>query len=92
MVASGRQNHVRVPTQVDGLLFSGTSGEVESAIKPDGNQWRDVGRPSARTVEIQNSSAFSSTRRVSSHGVATVSGSLKRVSSIVTGSFIKNSF
>src|ERR1700686_3986803 len=45
------------------------------------------GRPSARTVEIQNSSAVSSTRRVSSHPVATASGSLKRGSIFVTGSF-----
>ena len=42
VVASGRQNHVRVPTQVHGLLLSSTSGEVESAIKPYGNQWRDL--------------------------------------------------
>src|SRR3984893_7394149 len=47
------------------------------------------GRPSARTVETQNSSAVSSTRRVSSQPVATVSGSLKRGSIFVTGSFIK---
>ena len=40
-------------------------------------------------VEIQNSSASSSTRRVSSHPVATASGSLNRGSIIVTGSFIK---
>jgi hypothetical protein len=34
------------------------------------------GRPSARTVETQNSSAVSSTRRVSSHSTAVAAGSL----------------
>src|SRR5262249_14133441 len=47
------------------------------------------GRSSARTVVIQNSSAVSSTRRVSSHLVATASASLNRGSSSVTGAFIK---
>src|SRR2546421_820444 len=46
------------------------------------------GRPSARTVESQNSSAVSSTRRVSSHGVTTPRGTPCRVSSCVMGSFI----
>src|SRR3954468_22652932 len=46
------------------------------------------GRPSARTVEIQNSSASSSARRVFSQSVATASWSLNRVSSSVTGCFI----
>src|SRR3954453_1186374 len=50
------------------------------------------GRPSARTVEIQNSSASSSARRVSSQLVATASWSLNRVSSSVTGCFIGVSF
>ena len=43
------------------------------------------GRPSARTVEIQNSSAPSSALRVSSHPVAVAAGSLYRSSSLVTG-------
>src|ERR1019366_1830237 len=43
------------------------------------------GRPSVRTLEIQNSSAASRTRRVSSHVVATASGSLNRASSCVVG-------
>src|SRR6266702_2688542 len=46
------------------------------------------GRPSARTVQIQNSSAVSSSRRVWSHPVATASWSLNRASSSVTGSRI----
>src|SRR2546421_1664707 len=46
------------------------------------------GRPSARTVESQNSSAVSSTRRVSSHGVTPPRGTPCRVSSFVMGSFI----
>src|SRR5204863_6756066 len=46
------------------------------------------GRPSARTVESQNSSAVSSTRRVSSHGVTPPRGTPCRVSSVVMGSFI----
>jgi hypothetical protein len=47
------------------------------------------GRPSARTVEIQKSSAASSARRVSSHVVATAAGSLNRVSISVTGLLIE---
>src|SRR5580658_1940357 len=43
------------------------------------------GRPSARTVEIQNTWADSSTRRVSSHSVATAPGALYRSSRVVTG-------
>src|ERR1022692_351463 len=43
------------------------------------------GRPSARTVAIQNSSAASSALRVSSQLVAVVPGSLKIVSSLVVG-------
>jgi AcrR family transcriptional regulator len=43
------------------------------------------GRPSARTVEIQNSSAVSSTLRVSSQVVATAAGSLYSSSNVVTG-------
>src|SRR3954471_6615802 len=48
------------------------------------------GRPSARTVEIQNSSASSSTRRVSCQSVGTASRSLNRVSSSVSGCFIRH--
>src|SRR5918912_2181384 len=44
------------------------------------------GRPSALTVEIQKSSASSIARRVSSQGVASAPGPLKRLSSSVTGS------
>src|SRR5690349_5664948 len=43
------------------------------------------GRPSARTVVIQNSSACSSARRVCSHPVAAAAGSLNRGSRVVTG-------
>ncbi len=43
------------------------------------------GRPSVRTVMIQNSCAFSSASRVIAH-VARVPGSLKRSSSSITGS------
>src|SRR6516225_9780891 len=43
------------------------------------------GRPSARTVVIQNSSACSSARRVCSHPVAAAAGSLNLGSRLVTG-------
>src|ERR1019366_2093167 len=60
---------------------------ISSHTATSGVTW---GRPSDRTVEIQKSSASSSARRVSSHPVATVSGSLKRGSMFVTGSFMKS--
>jgi len=44
VVAAGRQNYVRVPTKVLGLLFSGASAEVDGPIEPHGNQRSDVGR------------------------------------------------
>src|SRR5438067_7737554 len=50
------------------------------------------GRPSARAVVIQNSSAASSVRTVSSHEVGAVPGSLKRSSSVVVGSLIESPF
>ncbi len=90
VVASGRQNHVRVPTQVHGLLFSSAGGKVESAIKPHGNQWRDVGATVGSDRRDPEQLGSSSARRVSSHPVATASGSLKRGSIFVTGSFIKS--
>jgi hypothetical protein len=43
------------------------------------------GRPSARTVETQNSSACFSALRVSSRPVAVAAGSLYRSSNVVTG-------
>src|SRR5207302_5993036 len=46
------------------------------------------GRPSARTVESQNRSAVSNSRRASSHGVTPPRGTPCRVSSVVMGSFI----
>ena len=76
MGAAGHDNYVRVPMKVLGLLFGRASGEVESPIEPHSNEWSHMGLLSARTVEIQNSSAVSSTRRVSSHGVATAPGLL----------------
>src|SRR5262249_41752741 len=45
------------------------------------------GRPSARTVEMQKSSAVSIFRRVSPHLVTAAFGSLNRVSSLVFGCF-----
>ena len=67
VVASGRQNHVRVPTQVHGLLFSSAGGKVESAIKPHGNQWRDVGATVGSDRRDPEQLGSSSARRVSSH-------------------------
>lgn len=46
------------------------------------------GRPSARTIEIQNSSAAWRIRQVSSHSTATAAGSLYWWSKVVTGVFI----
>src|SRR5229473_3798322 len=46
------------------------------------------GRPSARTVQIQKSSAVSITWRVSSHPTASEPGSLNRLSISVTGLFM----
>src|SRR6266566_2852137 len=43
VVAAGRQNHVRVPTKVHGLLFAGAGGEVDGPIEPHGNERSDVG-------------------------------------------------
>src|SRR5262249_1090827 len=46
------------------------------------------GRPSARTVETQNSSAAWRIRQVSAHSTATAAGSLYTLSKVVTGVFI----
>ncbi len=42
VVAAGRQNHVRVPTKVYGLLFGVGSAEVDGLVMPHGNDRRDM--------------------------------------------------
>src|SRR5205814_7578584 len=42
LVAAGRQNDVRVSTQVDRLLCGVGSGKVDGPVVPDGNARRDV--------------------------------------------------
>src|SRR5438132_9849198 len=41
-VAASRQNHVRVPPQVDDLLLSVGRAEVDGSIVPDGNDGCDM--------------------------------------------------
>src|SRR5207253_9790694 len=42
-IAAGQQNHVRVSTQVRGLLLGGASGEVNGTVEPYGNERGNVG-------------------------------------------------
>src|SRR5207248_2544482 len=42
LVATGRQDHVLVGSQVRGLLLAGAGGEVDGVIEPDSDEWRDM--------------------------------------------------
>src|SRR5688500_6665239 len=44
-VAAGRQDHVRVGAQVDGLLLGVAGAEVEGAVEPDRDERGDVWSP-----------------------------------------------
>lgn len=67
------------------LLLRPAGEEVEFVVPRDRRQRRDVRPAIAQTVEIQKSSAVSSTRRTSAHGVAAASGLAKRISCSATG-------
>ena len=69
-VAAGGQHDVRVTAQVGELLLPGTGRKPDGSLGPGATTGVTCGRPSARTVEIQNSSASSSALRVSSQPVA----------------------
>jgi hypothetical protein len=43
LVAAGREEHVPIASQVDGLLFVRAGGEVDGILQPNGHEGRDVG-------------------------------------------------
>jgi len=89
---TSRQNYVRVPAQVDRLLLGGACAEVDAVIEPNRNERVTWGLPADRILEIQNNSAASSIRRVSSNFVAPALGTLNSASGGVAGSSINHSF
>src|SRR4029453_8457860 len=42
LVAPGRQDHVLVVSEVDGLLLARAGAEVDRVVEPDRNEWRCV--------------------------------------------------
>jgi hypothetical protein len=92
LVATGRQDHVLVGSQVDGLLLAGASGETDGVIKPDSDEWRDMrstvgpdGRDPEQLGILERAASLFPVGR-------DCVGSLKRVSSSVIGCFISVSF
>src|SRR5262245_32284164 len=94
MVATSRQNYLGVSDQVDRRLLLGGAYVKKWMASSSRTATSGVtrGLPSDRIVDIQNNSAASSIRRVSSNFVATALGTLNRASSVVAGSSINHSF
>jgi hypothetical protein len=67
LFAAGREDATRVALDVPLLLLTLAGAEVQRAIEPDGDSGVTCGRPSARTVESQNTSAFSSSSSAVAH-------------------------
>ena len=48
VVATGHQDHVRVGSQVHGLLLAEAGREIDRVIEPDSDEWRHM-RPTVRS-------------------------------------------
>jgi hypothetical protein len=92
LVAAGREDHVRVAPQVDGLLFARAGGKVEGIVEPNGHERRHMGSaidsdrrnpPKLRLLQHTSGLAPPGRDRVRS---------LKRVSSSVRGSLMCRGF
>ena len=92
VAAAGGQDDVPVRSQVHGFCSSAPVAKWIASSSHTAMSGVTCGRPSARTVETQNSSARSRAARVSSQPVATASSSLNRVSSSVTGCCVSSPF
>jgi hypothetical protein len=87
-VAAGRDDHVPVGVQVDGLCSVAPVENHSAPSNQTATSGLTCGLPSCRTVVIHDSSAVLRTCRVVCQGVAADPGSLNRVSRLVAGSLI----
>jgi hypothetical protein len=91
LVAAGREDDIWVAAQIAGLLLGGAGREVNGVVEPHGDKRGDARSTICADGRAPEQLRHSSTRRVSSHTVATASGSLNLRSSFVSGPTIARS-